>query len=126
MIQYKGKDYQELNFNECVEFEKELLQKVLIAGRAQMGDAMIDQLNVFINLLRDHKAETLRKELKQKGDEKEDGIVLDSAPPQLEIIEKEPEVPVEKFMAQKKPTDNIPRLELSKEEKAKIARMYNG
>ena len=74
MIQYKGKDYTELNFNECVEFEKELLQKVLIAGRSNMSDAMIHQLNVFIDLLRDQKAEAIRKEMKSKNDNKEDGI----------------------------------------------------
>ena len=127
MIQYKGKDYTELNFNECIEFEKELLQKALAASRAGMGDELIQQLNVFIDLLRDQKAESIRKEFTKKGDEKEDGIVLDSAPPELEIIEKEPEQ--EKFLAQKKPTDHKPiiqKLELSKEEKAKIARTYNG
>lgn len=125
MIQYKGKDYTELNFNECIEFEKELLQKVLAASRAGMGDELIQQLHVFIDLLRDQKAESIRKEFTKKGDEKEDGIVLDSAPPELEIIEKQPEQ--EKFLAQKKSTDLTPtiqKLELSKEEKAKIARMY--
>lgn len=125
MIQYKGKDYQELNFNECVEFEKELLKKVLAASRANMGDELIHQLNVFIDLLRDQKSESLRKEMNKKADEKDDGIVLDTAPPELEIIEKEPET--ERYMAQRKPTDHKPsitKLELSKEEKAKIAKMY--
>ena len=114
MIQYKGKDYTELNFSECVEFEKELLQKVLIANRAGMGDAMIDQLNVFIALLRDQKAESIRKEMKQKGDDKEDGIVLDTAPPELEIIEQEPQYPRIKKT----------QVELTKSDKVKIANMY--
>ena len=125
MIQYKGKDYQELNFNECVEFEKELLQKVLAASRANMGDELIHQLNVFIDLLRDQKQESIRNEMNKKTDEKDDGIVLDTAPPELEIIQKEPEP--ERYMAQRKPTDHKPsitKLELSKEEKAKIAKMY--
>ena len=64
MIEYKGKDYTELNFNECIEFEKELLKKVLAANRAGMGDDLIQQLNVFIDLLRDQKAEAIRKEMK--------------------------------------------------------------
>ena len=125
MIQYKGKDYQELNFNECVEFEKELLQKVLAASRANMGDELIHQLNVFIDLLRDQKQESIRNEMNKKTDEKDDGIVLDTAPPELEIIQKEPEP--ERYLAQRKPTDHNPsitKLELSKEEKAKIAKMY--
>ena len=125
MIQYKGKDYQELNFNECVEFEKELLQKVLAARRANMGDELIHQLNVFIDLLRDQKQESIRNEMNKKTDEKDDGIVLDTAPPELEIIQKEPEP--ERYLAQRKPTDHKPsitKLELSKEEKAKIAKSY--
>ena len=125
MIQYKGKDYQELNFNECVEFEKDLLQKVLAASRANMGDELIHQLNVFIDLLRDQKQESIRNEMNKKTDEKDDGIVLDTAPPELEIIQKEPEP--ERYLAQRKPTDHKPsitKLELSKEEKAKIAKSY--
>ena len=125
MIQYKGKDYQELNFNECVEFEKELLKKVLAASRANMGDELIHQLNVFIDLLRDQKQESIRNEMNKKTDEKDDGIVLDTAPPELEIIQKEPEP--ERYLAQRKPTDHKPsitKLELSKEEKAKIAKSY--
>lgn len=114
MIQYKGKDYTELNFNECVEFEKELLQKVLIAGRSNMSDAMVHQLNVFIDLLRDQKAESIRKEMKQKGDDKEDGIVLDTAPPELEIIEPETNYP----------TIKKAQVELTKSDKIKIANMY--
>jgi len=125
MIQYKGKDYTELNFNECIEFEKELLQKVLAASRANMGDELIHQLNVFIDLLRDQKQESIRNEMNKKTDEKDDGIVLDTAPPELEIIQKEPEP--ERYLAQRKPTDHKPsitKLELSKEEKAKIAKSY--
>ena len=113
MIEYKGKDYTELNFNECIEFEKELLKKVLAANRAGMGDQLIQQLNVFIDLLRDQKQEAIRKEMKQKGDEKEDGIVLDTAPPELEIIE-EPDYPKLKKA----------QVELTKSDKLKIANMY--
>ena len=114
MIEYKGKAYTELNFNECIEFEKELLKKVLAAGRAGMGDDLIQQLNVFIDLLRDQKAESIRKEMKQKGDDKEDGIVLDTSPPELEIIEPEPEYPKMKKT----------QVELTRSDKLKIADMY--
>lgn len=114
MIQYKGKDYTELNFNECVEFEKELLQKVLAAGRAGMSDSMIQQLNVFIDLLRDQKAESIRKEMKQKGDDKEDGIVLDTDPSPVEILEKPTSyTPVEK-----------PQVSLTRADKLRIAQTY--
>jgi hypothetical protein len=115
MIEYKGKAYTELNFNECIEFEKELLKKVLAANRAGMGDDLIQQLNVFIDLLRDQKAEAIRKEMKQKGDDKEDGIVLDSDPETLEIIEQ----PEQEFPRLKKQ-----QVELTKSDKLRIANMY--
>ena len=114
MIEYKGKAYTELNFNECIEFEKELLKKVLAANRAGMGDDLIQQLNVFIDLLRDQKAEAIRKEMKQKGDDKEDGIVLDTDPATLEIIETEQEFPRLKKQ----------QVELTKSDKLRIANMY--
>jgi hypothetical protein len=114
MIEYKGKPYTELNFNECIEFEKELLKKVLAASRAGMGDELIQQLNVFIDLLRDQKSEAIRKDMQQKGDEKEDGIVLDTAPPELEIIEPDPEYPKIKKT----------QVELTRSDKLKIADMY--
>lgn len=116
MIQYKGKDYTELNFNECVEFEKELLQKVLIAGRSNMSDAMIHQLNVFIDLLRDQKAEAIRKEMKSKNDSKEDGSVLDTDPsPELEILNK----PAETFTPMAKQ-----QVSLTRADKMRIAQTY--
>lgn len=116
MIQYKGKDYTELNFNECVEFEKELLQKVLIAGRSNMSDEMIHQLNVFIDLLRDQKAEAIRKEMKTKADQKEDGIVLDTDPsPESEILEK----PAATFTPIAKP-----QVSLTRADKMRIAQTY--
>ena len=79
-----------------------------------MGDDLIQQLNVFIDLLRDQKAEAIRKEMKQKGDDKEDGIVLDTDPATLEIIETEQEFPRLKKQ----------QVELTKSDKLRIANMY--
>jgi|TARA_B110000908_G_C9940383_1_gene307992 hypothetical protein len=92
MIQYKGKDLEELNFNECIEFEKELLKKVLGAARAGMGEDIIHQLNVFVDMLRHQKAECVQKEMeKSKNEIKPDGIVFDTDPPVLEIIDSDDE-----------------------------------
>jgi len=75
---------------------------------------MIQQLNVFIDLLRDQKAESIRKEMKQKGDDKEDGIVLDTDPSPVEILEKPTSyTPVEK-----------PQVSLTRADKLRIAQTY--
>jgi len=90
MIEYKGKDLTELNFNECIEFEKELLKKVLLASRSNMGDDVIHQIHVWIDMLRHQKNESLQKEIALSNkDEKPDGIVFDTDPTPLEIIDKD-------------------------------------
>ena len=55
MIEHEGKPLEELNMMETIEFEKQMLKKVLAASKAQMGEGLIDQINMFIEIIRDHK-----------------------------------------------------------------------
>ena len=76
MIDYEGKPLEELNLMETAEFEKQMLKKVLAASKAQMGEGLLDQINMFIELIRDHKRQ-LSQTIMSKQGEKEDGTVLD-------------------------------------------------
>ena len=81
MIQYQGKDLEQLSLEETIEFEKQMLKKVLSASKSGMSDAIIDQLNMFIALIKDHKQQVLSvRDFKDKN-KKEDGVVLDTEPP---------------------------------------------
>ena len=58
-----------------------MLKKVLAASKSQMSGPIIDQLNLFIGLIKDHKQQVLSvRDFKDKN-KKEDGVVLDSEPP---------------------------------------------
>ena len=81
MIQYQGKDLEKLSLEETIEFEKQMLKKVLSASKSGMSDAIVDQLNMFIALIKDHKQQVLSvRDFKDKN-KKEDGVVLDTDPP---------------------------------------------
>jgi len=81
MIQHNGKDLEQLSLEETIEFEKVMLKKVLAASKSQMSGPIIDQLNLFIGLIKDHKQQVLSvRDFKDKN-KKEDGVVLDSEPP---------------------------------------------
>jgi len=89
MIDFEGKPLEELNMMECVEFEKQMLKKVLAASKAQMGEGLVDQINMFIELIRDHKRQIAQSAMYSK-DEKQDGTVLDigeiTGPPETKSI----------------------------------------
>ena len=51
MINYQGKELEELTMEEAVEFEKEMLKKVLSAAKSGMSESMIDQIQMFIELI---------------------------------------------------------------------------
>ena len=81
MIQHNGKDLEQLSLEETIEFEKQMLKKVLAASKSQMSGPIIDQLNMFIMLIKDHKQQVLSvRDFKDKN-KKEDGVVLDTEPP---------------------------------------------
>lgn len=90
MIDYQGKPLEQLNMGETIEFEKQMLKKVLAASKAQMGEGLVEQINMFIELIRDHKRQ-LSQSAMAKQNEKEDGTVLEIGeiplPPKTESIE---------------------------------------
>ncbi len=59
MIQHNGKELEQLSLEETIEFEKVMLKKVLSASKSGMSDAIVDQLNMFIALIKDHKQQVL-------------------------------------------------------------------
>lgn len=89
MIEYEGKPLEELNLMETVEFEKQMLKKILAASKAQMGEGLLDQINMFIELIRDHKRQLSQTAMSKQG-EKEDGTVLDigeiTGPPEAKSV----------------------------------------
>lgn len=80
MLSFNDKPLEELDFNECMEFEKSLLKKVLAASRAGMSESLIDQLNVYLGLVRQYKREAMQREIDDlKGDNSkgDDGVSVD-------------------------------------------------
>lgn len=79
MLNYRDKTIDQLDFNECMEFEKELLKKILSASRAGMSEAIIEQLNFYLDLVRQYKKEALQKEIDSlsKDDNNSDGTSID-------------------------------------------------
>ena len=80
MLNYNDKPLEELDFNECIEFEKSLLKKVLNASRAGMSDTVIEQLNFYLSVVRQYKREAAQREideLKKDDDRGDDGISID-------------------------------------------------
>lgn len=86
MIQHNGKDLEQLSLEETIEFEKVMLKKVLSASKSQMSGPIIDQLNLFIMLIKDHKQQVLSVRDYKDKNKKQDGVVLDTEPP-VEIDE---------------------------------------
>ena len=62
MLSYKDKPLEELSLQETYLFEKEMLERLQQAGRAQMSNQIIGQINTYIALIRDHKVEILERE----------------------------------------------------------------
>ena len=71
MINFEGKPLEQLSFQETIEFEKMMLKKVLSASRTGMSEEVVDQLNLFVDLIREHK-----RSFSYTPDNKKDGVVL--------------------------------------------------
>lgn len=80
MLNYKNKPLEELNFNECIEFEKELLKKILGASRTGMSDNIIEQLQFFNSLVQEQKKIAMNKELAtlSGNNSSPDGVTIDT------------------------------------------------
>lgn len=74
MINYKEKPLEQLSLEETIEFEKEMRKKSLAAARNGMSEYVIDQLNVYISLITEHKRACLH--VRSMDGTKEDGVVL--------------------------------------------------
>ena len=68
MIEHEGKPLEDLTLEETIEFEKIMLRKVLAASKAQMSDPIVGQINLFIDLIRDHKTQLAQRELYKRSD----------------------------------------------------------
>lgn len=66
MLQFKNKPLHELDLKEVLEFEKEVLGKILKASGAGMSGSIIDQMNYFLDDIRFHKAKLMREEFAPK------------------------------------------------------------
>lgn len=74
MINYKEKPLEQLSLEETIEFEKEMRKKSLAAARNGMSEMVIDQLNVYLGLIMEHKRACLH--VRGMDGAKEDGVVL--------------------------------------------------
>jgi|TARA_B110000908_G_scaffold171148_1_gene232901 hypothetical protein len=77
MIDYEGKQLEDLSMEETIEFEKQMLKRVLAASKAGMSEGLIDQINLFIALIRDHKTQISQTAIYKLQNKDEDGSVLD-------------------------------------------------
>jgi len=71
MLKYKDKPLHELDLKEVLNFEKEVLNKILKASGAGMSSSIIDQMNYFLDDIRFHKAKLMREEFAQPEPNKE-------------------------------------------------------
>ena len=58
-LNYQGKPLVELDYEETVEFEKELNKRLLSADRAGMSDAVISQLQTYLDHVKLYQKEAL-------------------------------------------------------------------
>lgn len=70
MLTHKDKALEDMDFNECLEFEKFMLKKVLSASRAQMSEQVIEQLKFFLEIIRERK----KAAMLIKSDDHNDGV----------------------------------------------------
>lgn len=79
MLTHKEKALEDMDFNECLEFEKFMLKKILAASRSQMSDGIVDQLNVFLDIIRERKKAAML--LKSDGNNDGVSVWLGEEPP---------------------------------------------
>lgn len=62
MLEHEGKQLSEMNLMEVSEYEKFLLNKLTVASRATVNYQVIEQMNFFLELVRQQKREIIEKE----------------------------------------------------------------
>ena len=81
MLSFQGKPLEQLSMEESIEFEKEILKKLLAADRAGMSQGIIGQLQQYLEIVRAHKKEKIagyvQSSIKVDGrKENEDGLII--------------------------------------------------
>jgi uncharacterized protein YjgD (DUF1641 family) len=82
MLNFNDKPLEQLSLEETIEFEKQLLKKVVGAGRAEMSQGIIDQLMNFVQIVRAHKQEkiaevrenSIKKKPKEAVEDQDEGL----------------------------------------------------
>ena len=62
MLEFQGKPLEILTLHETYEYEKQLLERLSQASRAQMSNLILGQINMYIQMVREHKVEILERE----------------------------------------------------------------
>lgn len=64
-LNFNNKPLKELTLDESMDYEKSVLRKVLAASGAGMSQGVIDQMNMVLGIIREHKAEMINKEISE-------------------------------------------------------------
>jgi hypothetical protein len=59
-LNWNGKPLRDLDYEESIEYEKEILKRVVSADRAGMSEGIINQLQMYLDIVKAHKAEQLQ------------------------------------------------------------------
>ena len=85
-LNFNNKPLKQLTLDESMEFEKSVLRKVLAASGSGMSQSLIDQMNLALGIIRDHKAEMINKEISEikggKVDKYAEGLVIGEDQPE--------------------------------------------
>ena len=76
MLKFNDKSLEDLSMEESIEFEKQVLKKVLAANSAGMSQSVIDQLNNYVAIIRMHKQEKINdyvSDAVEKNEHKHEG-----------------------------------------------------
>lgn len=90
-LQFQGKPVEELSYEESIEFEKELNKRMLAADRAGMSDAVITQLQNYLEYVKLHQREQLDKIKMGLNGLQEKDETVEEKPYSLIIGEPEPD-----------------------------------
>lgn len=60
-LQYQGKSVNQLDYEETVEFEKELMKRLLAADRNGMSEQVIQQLQNYLDYVKLYQVEALER-----------------------------------------------------------------
>lgn len=60
-LQYQGKAVEQLDYEETVEFEKELMKRILAADRHGMSEQVIRQLQNYLDYVKMYQIEALER-----------------------------------------------------------------